>query len=742
MKTIAFMLILTMVCSGVLGGRFVVYAEVLEISEIASDSHSPEAFASIITMLSYEGERRIVNNLIYEYTDGMLASITDARGNTVLFVYNEIGELAEIHTDRYIMQVGVNEFGYLTHYHIVGTAIGASYYYDENGVLVGITRNDTTMRISYDEHFDSQLVSLNGDLIIDNSLSSEVSFTSFANQSRANTLFTDLILFAEYSLDEYYRVTHINYSNDVTVSAEYGLFGLSNTTVNFRNSRGQSHTLSTSITPEVVPVGELLRMDEVIFSQHNNDFRYVANDMGLIESVFRNDILVQEFLYDDITGQLIKEIDHTLGSIRTFAFDSFGNMLYSTLTEYDGTIQTHTFEYNNPMWRDQLTGFNGSQILYDASGNMIYGLGMDLEWSDNNVVRLQKDGNIITFTYDSFGFMESKTTNGVTTYFLMDGGRVIAERSTSGQTIVYMFDHQYNLIGFELNGVPFFYMSNLQGDVVGILNENMEVIVEYRYDAWGNILEIIGPEADTIGRINPIRYRGYRFDEISGLYIIGSRLYSPVLMRMINPDNNLGIIGNSISHNLYAYALNNPVSVSIDPFSFTLTKTFIFGIVAIVLIWFLLASWYTMPMMTSFHSSFMAAINNLARTINDNIFAARSWGEQLMAQVRTANEVYRNARTPLQQHHIVAQTAQAAAMSRHIFLPHYNNNIHHWINMIPVRNSLHRRMHTDLYHTTVGNILALANGGSAQFNQNRFGTINSAMNLLRQTIQIASDMSP
>ena len=64
------------------------------------------------------------------------------------------------------------------------------------------------------------------------------------------------------------------------------------------------------------------------------------------------------------------------------------------------------------------------------------------------------------------------------------------------------------MIGFALNGVPYFYQRNLQGDVTGIYDLDGNVVVCYTYDAWGNVLSIAGSAAATVGEVNPIRYRG------------------------------------------------------------------------------------------------------------------------------------------------------------------------------------------------------------------------------------------
>ena len=104
-------------------------------------------------------------------------------------------------------------------------------------------------------------------------------------------------------------------------------------------------------------------------------------------------------------------------------------------------------------------------------------------------------------------------------------------------------------------------MKNLQGDVVQIRSIYGTVVVEYAYDAWGNVLSITGMYADTLGVNNPIRYRGYYQDFETGFYYLQSRYYDPAIRRFINADSVLSqstILGN----NLFAYCLNNPVNMA------------------------------------------------------------------------------------------------------------------------------------------------------------------------------------
>ena len=101
--------------------------------------------------------------------------------------------------------------------------------------------------------------------------------------------------------------------------------------------------------------------------------------------------------------------------------------------------------------------------------------------------------------------------------------------------------------------------------MIRLLNYDGSVRANYAYDAWGKILSVTDATGNEVtdpnhmGRINPIRYRGYYYDEETGLYYLQSRYYDPVVGRFLNADGvtdtNAGIIG----YNLFAYAANNPI---------------------------------------------------------------------------------------------------------------------------------------------------------------------------------------
>ena len=114
------------------------------------------------------------------------------------------------------------------------------------------------------------------------------------------------------------------------------------------------------------------------------------------------------------------------------------------------------------------------------------------------------------------------------------------------------------------NGTTYYYVTNLQGDVVAILDAGGNTAVTYTYDAWGNHSSY-GSANSNLAFYNPLRYRGYVYDYETGLYYVSSRYYDPGIGRWINadiPETLTADFENFAQYNLFAYCFNNPVNMS------------------------------------------------------------------------------------------------------------------------------------------------------------------------------------
>ncbi|MCL1888483.1 MAG: Gfo/Idh/MocA family oxidoreductase, partial [Kiritimatiellaeota bacterium] len=142
-----------------------------------------------------------------------------------------------------------------------------------------------------------------------------------------------------------------------------------------------------------------------------------------------------------------------------------------------------------------------------------------------------------------------------------DVSHVLMRLDNGGYAFDFTYDASGRAAGFRCDGLGrCFYLYNLQGDVVAVVAEDGVVYAEYTYDAWGNALTATG---DLAG-YNPIRYRGYYWDDETGMYYLHTRYYNPQWGRFLNADCML-VAGNALTAtNMYAYCNGNPVMLT-DP---------------------------------------------------------------------------------------------------------------------------------------------------------------------------------
>ena len=158
---------------------------------------------------------------------------------------------------------------------------------------------------------------------------------------------------------------------------------------------------------------------------------------------------------------------------RCFITDSAGEMASTRIATVKLDILDWTMEYNT-------SGQRTKRISDEKTYTYIY--------ADDKLMRMTVGDDVLDFSYDANG---------------------------APLTMTY-------------NGTVYYYITNLQGDVTSLQQANGNTGAQYAYDAWGNIIAMTG----TLAELNPLRYRGYVYDQETGFYYLNSRYYDPLSMRM------------------------------------------------------------------------------------------------------------------------------------------------------------------------------------------------------------------
>ncbi|HAX02803.1 MAG: hypothetical protein A2Y45_05175 [Tenericutes bacterium GWC2_34_14] len=266
-----------------------------------------------------------------------------------------------------------------------------------------------------------------------------------------------------------------------------------------------------------------------------------------------------EFTYDDIwKDQLISYgvIDYINGIPQTvvtsheYIYDNQGNPIEITDFFYDD---------DNPLtdnyWHHAKLEYDGRQLASITIYNSA------IEIAANEVIKIQ-------YTYDDQGFRIGKEIGNSKIEYKLQGDKVIYETDGTYE-IIYTYDYDGTIISFEYRDdthawKEYFFMRDQQGDITKIVDKDGTIIVEYQYDAWGNIISKVDNSGFNLSAINAYTYRGYRYDSEINLYYLNSRYYDPEIGRFISSDGILGQKGNIQSTNMFNYCANNPI-IYFDP---------------------------------------------------------------------------------------------------------------------------------------------------------------------------------
>lgn len=275
----------------------------------------------------------------------------------------------------------------------------------------------------------------------------------------------------------------------------------------------------------------------------------------------------------DALNRLTREDNPFTNKTYKFEYDRNGNITnkktysYTTGTLPSSATSTIVYSYGDATWRDKLTKYGSTTITYDAIGNPTNIGGNVLHWTGRMLDSYTDASNLCEYTYDVNGQRYSKTVNDETTEYYYADGQLVAQ-VCNGERLTFRYDEAGSPVSVyytsNAGNRAYWYVKNLQGDIVAITNSAGTIVATYTYDAWGKLRASTDTDSLHIGTINPLRYRGYYYDTETGFYYLNSRYYSPTWGRFINADSLTGANQDLQSYNLFAYCSNNPVNY-LDP---------------------------------------------------------------------------------------------------------------------------------------------------------------------------------
>ena len=285
-------------------------------------------------------------------------------------------------------------------------------------------------------------------------------------------------------------------------------------------------------------------------------YSYEYDKTGNLTAIKKNGTTLHTYTYDSL-GQLTSWYNAATDKTVRYGYYKGGNLK----NIYDGE-DTVSFVYNNGDGiADRLMVYDGQLLSYDDIGNPLnFRDGISMTWKNGRQLTTLTNGQTsASYDYDESGIRTKKTVNGVTTTFQLDGSKIVSE-NRNGTVQSYFYDENGSVLGITYGGENYYFRKNFRNDVLAVLNSSGEVVVEYSYDPWGNILAVTGSLASTLGADNPFRYRGYYYDTESCFYYLNSRYYDAKVCRFVNADNYISTGQGLLCYNMFSYCLNNPIN--------------------------------------------------------------------------------------------------------------------------------------------------------------------------------------
>ncbi len=431
----------------------------------------------------------------YVYSaDGKIRSCTDRNGVTKSYSYNALGNLIIMSTGSQIVNYGYYKNSLL--YYETDGRIATPYTYDSYSRKI----SDGTASYAYDAN--SNLISV--------TIGSDVTTYSYDRAGRMLSAVNGLSA-TNYTYDPRgLRTSTKNYYEGSLITQTdytYNLAGLATSLVNRDND------------------GNVL-----------SSFNYTYLPDGNVASETNHNGVATNYTYD-MLGRLIGEVSGA--SSKYYTYDNSGNR---TKVIVDGVSQVlYTYNDKGQLATETTTNGETSEVktyAYDANGNLT----------------AKTEGIKTTnYTYDTFGRMTSagdtyyaykpnglrlyKLNNGKTNSYTYVNGKVVSDGSNK---------YAYGLELIKSNSA--YYLYNIHGDVIQLVDTSGNLLKTYDYDAYGN--EITRDLNDT----NPFRYCGEYYDTETGFIYLRARYYDPMVGRFTTVDPAKDGL------NWYAYCNDNPVA--------------------------------------------------------------------------------------------------------------------------------------------------------------------------------------
>lgn len=297
-----------------------------------------------------------------------------------------------------------------------------------------------------------------------------------------------------------------------------------------------------------------------------NSYIYTLRDSGHRSRQTETSGRVVDYTYDNLyrlTSETITNDPYAVVGGSNWTYDLVGNRLNQTSTISGIVAQNESYSANDWLDSDAYDS-NGNTTLSDSNADVY-------DFMNRLIQRTTSGGDVIAITYDTDGNRISKSTSAGVTHYLVDvnnltGYAQVLEELNSALTVERVYTYGLDLIAQHqlmpsINPTEWqtnYYLYDGLGTVRGLADDTGLVSDAYFYDAWGNLLNLVGMTP------NLYLFTGEQWDADLGMYFLRARYMNPETGRMHSMDTWQGDTMDPITLHKYLYANVNPASF-IDP---------------------------------------------------------------------------------------------------------------------------------------------------------------------------------
>ncbi|OXU15557.1 RHS repeat-associated core domain-containing protein [Sedimentisphaera salicampi] len=273
----------------------------------------------------------------------------------------------------------------------------------------------------------------------------------------------------------------------------------------------------------------------------------------------------RQFIYDNenrLIGEYSLTADPNTVNVALYNYDAFGRRISKAigtgaLAEEGQLTKTFCYDGRNVIAEYSSEGQVTSRYVYGENGEEII-----------TMINIERPQNLLDLPSAS-QIADSWLSLPEDSGYIAGANFADPNRIDLADLAVYMdtsFDAEY---AAEIEENYFGYYLDAQGSVVGVYSADSStggIKETYRYSAFGEyeIFDSTGSQVAEPVTGNPYMFSGFRLDEETDFYYVGSRCYNPKLGIYMSRDPQRKIE----SMNMYDFCRNNPLSGNDDYLSF------------------------------------------------------------------------------------------------------------------------------------------------------------------------------